>query len=46
MASLVTVATCALNQWALDFRGNLRRIAESIREAKAAGARYRVGGRP
>jgi len=43
MVLLVTVATCALNQWALDFRGNARRIAESIRLAKAAGARYRVG---
>ena len=31
------VATCNLNQWAMDFRGNLERIKESIREAKAAG---------
>ena len=43
MVLLVTVATCSLNQWALDFHGNTRRIAESIRLAKAAGARYRVG---
>ncbi|MBP6469012.1 MAG: NAD(+) synthase [Chloroflexi bacterium] len=40
---LTTLATCNLNQWALDFEGNLQRIAESIRQAKAAGARYRLG---
>ena len=39
----VTLATCNLNQWALDFEGNLGRIAESIRLAKQAGARYRLG---
>lgn len=37
------LATCNLNQWALDFEGNLARIKESIVEAKAAGARYRLG---
>jgi NAD+ synthase (glutamine-hydrolysing) len=37
------VATCNLNQWALDFDGNEERIMESIRRAKAAGARYRLG---
>ena len=42
---LATVATCNLNQWALDFDGNLRRIVESIERAKAQGARYRVRGR-
>ena len=31
------------NQWALDFQGNYERILESIRLAKAAGARYRLG---
>jgi NAD+ synthase (glutamine-hydrolysing) len=40
---LVTLATCNLDQWALDFDGNLERIRESIRLAKAAGARYRLG---
>ncbi|KAK7952915.1 carbon-nitrogen hydrolase [Apiospora saccharicola] len=40
---LVTVATCSLNQWALDWEGNLGRIIESIHKAKAAGARLRVG---
>ncbi|KAL3674296.1 hypothetical protein V7S43_000251 [Phytophthora oleae] len=34
---------CNLNQWALDFDGNLERILESIRVAKERGARYRVG---
>ncbi len=37
------LATCNLNQWALDFEGNLSRIKESIRQAKAAGAKYRLG---
>jgi NAD+ synthase (glutamine-hydrolysing) len=40
---LTTLATCNLNQWALDFDGNLARISASIRLAKAAGARYRLG---
>eukprot|EP00897_Mesotaenium_endlicherianum_P003817 jgi/Mesen1/3463/ME000194S02601 len=40
---LVTLATCSLNQWAVDFEGNLRRVQESIRLAKEAGAVYRVG---
>ncbi|CAH0519171.1 unnamed protein product [Peronospora belbahrii] len=43
MSALVTVATCNLNQWALDFDGNLERIIESIHIAKERGARYRVG---
>ena len=40
---LVTVATCSLNQWVLDWEGNLRRIKESIQLAKEAGATLRVG---
>ena len=40
---LVTVATCSLNQWALDFAGNLSRVRESLRCARAAGATYRLG---
>ena len=40
---LTTLATCNLNQWALDFDGNLQRIMESIKRAKAAGAKYRLG---
>lgn len=33
----------SLNQWALDFEGNLERILESIKRAKLAGAKLRVG---
>ncbi|CAI7898906.1 unnamed protein product, partial [Closterium sp. NIES-53] len=40
---LATLATCALNQWAMDFEGNTNRIIASIREAKARGASYRIG---
>lgn len=29
MGRSVTVAACALNQWALDFEGNLKRIVRS-----------------
>ncbi|GAA99384.1 uncharacterized protein L969DRAFT_93843 [Mixia osmundae IAM 14324] len=43
MGHLITVATCSLNQWALDFDGNLERILESIRLAKERGAKLRVG---
>ena len=43
MSHLVTLATCSLNQWALDFEGNRDRILESIRIAKERGARLRVG---
>ncbi|KAI9307602.1 hypothetical protein BJ944DRAFT_237726 [Cunninghamella echinulata] len=43
MGHLITVATCSLNQWALDFEGNLERILESIRIAKKNGAKLRVG---
>ncbi|XXH01219.1 hypothetical protein Hte_007573 [Hypoxylon texense] len=43
MGHLITVATCNLNQWALDFEGNTKRIIESIHKAKDAGASLRVG---
>ncbi|XP_048340740.1 glutamine-dependent NAD(+) synthetase isoform X5 [Sphaerodactylus townsendi] len=43
MGSPVTVATCALNQWALDFDGNLERILKSVELSKCKGARYRLG---
>ena len=33
----VTLATCNLDQWALDFEGNLRRIIRSIEIAKEKG---------
>ncbi|KAL1412074.1 glutamine-dependent NAD(+) synthetase [Vanrija albida] len=40
---LVTVATCQLRQWALDFTGNCERILASIAIAKSRGATLRVG---
>ncbi|GMK58908.1 hypothetical protein CspeluHIS016_0603500 [Cutaneotrichosporon spelunceum] len=40
---LVTVATCQLRQWALDFDGNCKRILASIGIAKERGAALRVG---
>ncbi|XP_022647389.1 glutamine-dependent NAD(+) synthetase-like isoform X2 [Varroa jacobsoni] len=43
MASVLCVSGCTLNQWALDFTGNYRRILESIKRAKAAGSKYRSG---
>ncbi|KAJ5155250.1 glutamine-dependent NAD(+) synthetase [Penicillium capsulatum] len=43
MANLITVATCSLNQWALDWEGNLARIKRSIHQAKEAGASLRTG---
>ncbi|KAM9302411.1 glutamine-dependent NAD(+) synthetase isoform 1-T1 [Gastrophryne carolinensis] len=43
MGRKVTLATCTLNQWALDFEGNLHRILQSIQVAKDKGARYRLG---
>jgi NAD+ synthase (glutamine-hydrolysing) len=42
-ASIMTVATCTLNQWALDFDGNLERILQSCQQAKEQGATYRLG---
>lgn len=39
----ITVATCNLNQWAMDFDGNLERVYQSCRQALAAGAKYRLG---
>ncbi|XP_024020351.1 glutamine-dependent NAD(+) synthetase isoform X2 [Morus notabilis] len=40
---LLKVATCNLNQWAMDFDVNLTNIKESIAEAKDAGAVIRLG---
>ncbi|KAJ1569391.1 Glutamine-dependent NAD(+) synthetase [Cladochytrium tenue] len=37
------LAACALNQWALDFDGNLARSLLSFRRARDAGAAYRLG---
>ncbi|EPQ29776.1 uncharacterized protein PFL1_02449 [Pseudozyma flocculosa PF-1] len=43
MGAPITVSTCSLNQWALDFDGNKQRILESIALAKHAGSTLRVG---
>lgn len=43
MGHFVVLATCSLNQWALDFEGNCARIKESIHKAKAQNAKMRVG---
>lgn len=43
MGHLITLATCSLNQWALDFQGNYERIMTSIALAKSRGATLRVG---
>jgi NAD+ synthase (glutamine-hydrolysing) len=43
MGHLITLATCSLNQWALDFEGNMRRILQSIAIAKERGSTLRVG---
>ncbi|KAJ3526313.1 hypothetical protein NM208_g11250 [Fusarium decemcellulare] len=40
---MLTLATCSLNQWALDWEGNLARIKKSIIKAKEAGASLRTG---
>ncbi|KAI3872054.1 hypothetical protein MKX03_001401 [Papaver bracteatum] len=40
---LLKVATCNLNQWAMDFDRNLKNIKESITKAKEAGAVIRLG---
>jgi len=37
------IGACNLNQWALDFEGNQRRIIESIKIAKQQNCTYRVG---
>eukprot|EP00794_Sanderia_malayensis_P011791 gene11791-13011_t len=43
MGHKATLATCTLNQWAMDFEGNKERIIKSIKESKIKGARYRLG---
>jgi hypothetical protein len=43
MGRTIVVAACSLNQWALDWEGNLARIKESIRLAKSKGATLRAG---
>lgn len=40
---IATLATCNLDQWAMDFESNLERTIKSIKLAKERGASYRVG---
>jgi NAD+ synthase (glutamine-hydrolysing) len=42
MAQL-TLSTCNLNQWALDFTGNTARILKSCQIARSRGSSYRLG---
>ena len=43
MSKFAVLATCNLNQWALDFEGNRDRIIESIKIAKKHDAKFRIG---
>ncbi|MBW0480032.1 hypothetical protein O181_019747 [Austropuccinia psidii MF-1] len=43
MSHPITIATCSLNQWALDFDGNFKRILESIKLSKELNSSIRVG---
>ncbi|CAN6197548.1 unnamed protein product [Urochloa humidicola] len=43
---LLRVATCNLNQWAMNFDTNLRNVKESIARAKAVACRRRRPRRP
>eukprot|EP00922_Rhytidocystis_sp_ex-Travisia-forbesii_P024434 GHVS01035858.1.p1 GENE.GHVS01035858.1~~GHVS01035858.1.p1 ORF type:complete len:870 (+),score=143.22 GHVS01035858.1:53-2662(+) len=42
-STLACVSACNLNQWAMDFDGNLSRTIASIRLSKKEGAKVRVG---
>jgi len=42
-SKLITVSSCNLNQWSLDFSGNLERIFESCKIAKERRSNYRLG---
>lgn len=41
--NVIRVSVCSLNQWSLDFKGNLERILESIEKAYNAGSAVRLG---
>ena len=40
---VVKVASCTLNQWAMDFEGNKRRIIESLKKCVENGTNIRIG---
>lgn len=39
MPQLITIASCALDQWALDLDGNADRIKQAVRTAKSGGVK-------
>lgn len=39
---VATLAACNLDQWAMDFAGNVARVKASVDRARAMGATYRV----
>ena len=43
MGEVATLSVVTLNQFVLDFTGNLNRIVQSIIQAKQDGSRFRVG---
>ncbi|KAH9817214.1 hypothetical protein DFH28DRAFT_1081433 [Melampsora americana] len=43
MTHPVTISTCSLNQWALDFEGNYNRILKSIQISKKFKSKIRIG---
>lgn len=43
MGRIIKIATCNLNQWALDFDGNTNRILESIKISKKKNCQIRIG---
>lgn len=40
---IIKVASCTLNQWAMDFEGNKNRITSSLRQCVGNGANIRLG---
>lgn len=40
---LVKIGSCTLNQWAMDFEGNKKRIIESLKQCAAENANLRIG---
>eukprot|EP01053_Blabericola_migrator_P005718 Blabericola_migrator_1__5717@NODE_28_length_19984_cov_212_654667_g25_i0_p2_GENE_NODE_28_length_19984_cov_212_654667_g25_i0NODE_28_length_19984_cov_212_654667_g25_i0_p2_ORF_typecomplete_len841_score123_10NAD_synthase/PF02540_17/6e53CN_hydrolase/PF00795_22/5_1e30CN_hydrolase/PF00795_22/1_7e03Asn_synthase/PF00733_21/0_11_NODE_28_length_19984_cov_212_654667_g25_i067919313 len=42
-STFVALGLCQLNQWALDFDGNLERVMESIRQVRQLGGYFRMG---
>nr|XP_039269971.1 glutamine-dependent NAD(+) synthetase-like [Styela clava] len=43
MVRKITLSSCCLNQWSLDFEGNYTRIVKSFEKAHERGSSYRLG---